>query len=633
MNSIHNNILTLVFILSTFHLYSQQDYFKTLERQFDSIENESSDKALLHARGMVDYSVKSKNNTYMVSSYVKLATAYENLAKSDSAVVFYDKALDISRTVDSDTLFAFSVIRMSQLNSIRGDQEKVVELIFEALQKIENNPNPKQKHELYYKLSEVHRELASFDKAKHYLQLIIEETELDHLLAAAYNSLGLIQYSNKDYYNGKANLLKSLELYKELKDNNNICKILINLGAMHYKLKKIEESKEYLIEASKLTKEFGYINLYSMVLINLSVIYHKEKDYEKELVYLKKAEELAKETGNYQALSTVANNMILVYALQSDIKKVRRYIVRYRNAIDSLYNFNRNQKIFEIEAKYETSKKELEIARQKELVLTQRTHIVIAIVLVMLLSMILYMYIQRLKSQKLLYTNQKELNEEKVSNLLDTHKLQKIKAYVDGQNEERERISKDLHDGIGGSLAAIKMRLNRIKNRLPSELEPIITSVDSTYNEIRSISHDLMPKNINHLYFTDLMKELVDFSTSKDIEYKYYIHPEKKLNSISESLQLTIYRIIQELITNINKHAQATEVSINIAIHEESNIVNMIVEDNGRGFNTKKNNSGVGLRSIKQRISDNNGLIKIDSNYGIGTVICVELPIRISKYS
>ncbi|PKV51124.1 signal transduction histidine kinase [Aquimarina sp. MAR_2010_214] len=628
MNYIHNRILALVFILSTSHLYSQQNYFKTLERQFDSIENESSDKALVHARKMINYSVKSKNSTYMVSSYVKLATAYENLAKSDSAVVFYDKALDISRTVDSDTLFAFSVIKMSQLNSVRGDQERVVELIFEALKQIENNPNPKQKHELYYKLSEVHRELGSFDKAKHYLQLIIEETKLDHLLAAAYNSLGLIQYSNKDYDIGKANLLKSLELYKKQEDNYNICSMLINLGAIHYQLDEYKNAKEYWIEARKTTKESGYMNLYSMVLANLSAIFHEEKNYEEELVYLKESEKLAKKTGNYQTLSTVANNMMFVYALQSDMKNVRRYVKRYRNAIDSLYKIEQNKKIFEIETRYETSKKELEIARQKELVLTQRTHIVIAVVLVILLSVILFMYIQRLKSQKFLYVNQKELNEEKVNNLLDTHKLQKIRAYVDGQNKERERISKDLHDGIGGNLAAIKMRLNRIKNRLPSELEPIIASVDSTYNEIRSISHDLMPKNINHLYFTDLMKELVGFSTSKDIEYKYYIHPEKKLNSISESLQLTIYRIIQELITNISKHAQATEVSINIAIHEESNIVNMIVEDNGRGFNTKKNNSGVGLRSIKQRISDNNGLIKIDSNYGIGTVICVELPIR-----
>lgn len=627
MNYIHNHILTLIFVLFVFHVYSQQNYFKTLEKQFDSIENLSSDKALLHARQMVNYSIESKNKTYLVSSYVKLANAYENLAKSDSAVVFYDKALNMSRSVDSDTLFAFTVIRMSQLNSVRGDQERVVELIFEALKKIENNPNPKQKYELYYKLSEVHRELGNFDKAKHYLQLIIEETKLDHLLAAAYNSLGLIQYSNKDYDRGKANLLKSMELYKKQKDNHNICKILINLGAMHYKLKEIEKSKEYLIEASKLTKQSGYINLYSMVLINLSVIYHKEKDYEKELVYLKKAEELAKETGNYQSLSVVANNMMFAYALKSDMKNVQRYAKRYRNAIDSLYKIEQNKKIFEIETKYETSKKELEIARQKELVLTQRTHIAIAVVLVLLLCIILFMYIQRLKSQKLLYVNQKELNEEKVSNLLDTHKLQKIKAYVDGQNKERERISKDLHDGIGGNLAVIKMRLNRIKNKLPLELEPIITSVDSTYNEIRSISHDLIPKNINHLYFTDLMKELIGFSTSKDIEYRYYIHPEKKLNNISESLQLTIYRVIQELITNINKHAQATEVCINITIHEETNTVNMIVEDNGSGFNTKKTNSGVGLRSIKQRISDNSGFIKIDSNYGIGTVVCVELPI------
>jgi signal transduction histidine kinase len=541
--------------------------------------------------------------------------------------VFYDKALDLSRTVESDTLFAFSVIRMSQLNSIRGDQKKVVELIFEALKKIENNTNPKQKHELYYKLSEVHRELGSFDKAEHYLQLIIEETKLDHLLAAAYNSLGLIQYSNKKYDKGKANLLKSLELYRKQEDNYNTCSMLINLGAIYYQLDEYEKAKEYLIEARKVTKASGYMNLYSMVLTNLSVIFHKEKDYEKELIYLKESETLAKKTGNYQTLSVIANNMMFVYALESDMKNVRRYAKRYRNAIDSLYKIEQNKKIFEIETKYETSKKELEIARQKELVFTQRIHTVVAIILVILLSVILFMYVQRLKSQKLLYTNQKELNEEKVRNLLDAHKLQKIKAYVDGQNKERERISKDLHDGIGGNLAAIKMRLNRVKNRLPSELEPIITSVDSAYNEIRSISHDLMPKNINHLYFTDLMKELVGFSTGKDIEYKYYIHPEKKLNGISESLQLTIYRIIQELITNINKHAQATEVSINIAVHEESNIVNMIVEDNGSGFNAKKNNSGVGLRSIKQRISNNNGLIKIDSNYGIGTVICIELPI------
>ncbi|MEW7291927.1 tetratricopeptide repeat-containing sensor histidine kinase [Aquimarina sp. 2304DJ70-9] len=628
MNYLLRSVITLFFLLFTFLFYGQQhDYFKSLERQFDSIENESSDKALQHARKMLKYSLKSKNSVYLVSSYVKLATAYEDLAKSDSAIVFYDKALDISRTVESDTLFAFSVIGMSQLNSIRGDQERMVNLIFEALQKVENNTDQKHKHKLYYKLSEIHRELGDFDEAEQYLKIIVEEAKSNDLLAAAYNSLGLLQYSNKNYEAGKANLLRSLDLYRKEKDNYNICSMLINLGALHYQLKEYEKAKEYFIEARNATKTSGYLNLYSMVLTNLSVIFHKEKDYEKELIYLKESEALAEKTGNYQTLSTVANNMMFAYALQSDMKNVRRYIRKYRNAIDSLYKIEQNKKIFEIEAKYETSKKEIEIARQKEVVLVQRLYIIVAVVLVVLLCVILFLYKQRLKSQKLLFSHQEELNEEKISNLLDTHKLQKIRAYLDGQNKERERVSKDLHDGIGGNLAAIRIRLEQMKSGSPSELKQIITNVDQTYDEIRSISHDLMPKNIHHLYFTDLVKEFIEFSAHKDVELKYYIHPEKELNEIPESLQLTIYRITQELITNINKHANATEISINMMIYEKSNRVNMIIEDNGRGFDIKKSNYGVGLKSIKQRISNNNGSIKIDSNFDTGTVVCVELPI------
>ncbi|WP_103068413.1 tetratricopeptide repeat-containing sensor histidine kinase [Aquimarina sediminis] len=626
MDCIHRFNIVLFFFLFTSSFYSQHSHFNNLERQFDSLENMSSDKALIHAREMVKYSLKNKNNTYLVSSYVKLATAYENLTKSDSAVVFYDKALDLSRTVDSDTLFAFSVIRMSQLNSIRGNQEKVVNLIFEALQQVENNPDQKHKHKLYYKLSEVHRELGAFDKAEHYLRVIIEEAESDDLLAAAYNSLGLLQYSNKNYKDGKANLLRSLKIYRLQKDNYNTCSMLINLGALHYQLKKYEKAKGYLIEAKSISKSSGYLNLYSMVLANLSVIFHKEKDYEKELVYLKESEELAKNTGNYQTLSTVANNMMFIYARQSDMKNVRKYARKYRNAIDSLYKTEQNKKIFEIETKYETSKKEFQIARQKETMFMQRVYIVIAVLLALLLGAILFLYRQRLKTQKLRFIHQEDLNEEKINNLLDAHKLQKIKASVDGQNKERERISKDLHDGIGGNLAAIKMRLERVKDRLPSELDCVITSINQTYDEIRSISHDLMPRNIHHLYFTDLVKDLIGFSVRKDVEVKCYIHPEKELNNIPESLQLTIYRIIQELITNINKHATATEISINITIYEKSNQVNMIIEDNGVGFDVKKSNLGVGLRSIKQRISNNNGSIKIDSNYGIGTIVCIELP-------
>ncbi|GAA4279232.1 sensor histidine kinase [Aquimarina mytili] len=603
--------------------------FKALETSFDSLENISSKKALVHAKKMLQYSIKQNNDIYKIKSYLKLGVAYENLAKSDSALYSYDNALDLSRSIDNDTLFGFSVVQMSQLNTSRGNQDKVVTLILEALKKINQEQNHNLTYELYFKLSEVYRELDNHSKAEHYLKIIINNSKENNILAAAYNSLGLIHYRNNDFEKAEYNLLRSLDIFKIVKDNYNSCNTLSNLGAIYYQTGDYKKTKQYWIEAKEIAKSSNYQNLLSGILSNLSVIATKEKNYDEKLEYLKEAEQIVEKTKNYLNRSNVANNLALAYAEKGDIKNFRIYAGRFVRAMDSFYNIERNKKILEIEAKYSLEKKEAEIAHQKEIVTQQKKQklliIMGSILLTILLGAIAFLYRQRLFNQQALLQKQEELNHQEIAKLLEEQKLETLKAQLNGQNKERERIAKDLHDSISGDLAAIKLQLSRLEEQT-TEVQLLADRLDQTYHEVRSISHDLVPKEININTFTGLIHQLIDFKTIDGTKINSEFFPREELDKLSEKNQVEIYRIVQELLTNINKHADANEVYVNLTQHE--NYINIMVEDNGQGFDTTKNKDGIGLRNIRSRLEGLKGELEITSSPGQGVIVNINIPME-----
>lgn len=194
-----------------------------------------------------------------------------------------------------------------------------------------------------------------------------------------------------------------------------------------------------------------------------------------------------------------------------------------------------------------------------------------------------------------------------------------LKAYVEGTEKERERIARELHDDIGSRLGSLK-RFIDLKDR-NVELE---NQIDIICRDVRTMSHQLAPPSMQVSGLRQLVQQLSE-ETSKQtgivIEAQYYDLPD----TLSGETVHHLFRIVQEGLNNIVKHAQATEVDLQFFAHENELV--LTIEDNGRGFDTSKHASGIGLQNMKVRTESLNGSIEISSQPGSGTSIMIRMPI------
>lgn len=250
-------------------------------------------------------------------------------------------------------------------------------------------------------------------------------------------------------------------------------------------------------------------------------------------------------------------------------------------------------------------------------------YIGIALVVSLLLIAFIYAYIQRSKSlrqQQNIYTLEieKERQNSKISNLT---------TMLDAQERERGRLARDLHDGLGGLLSGAKMNLSLLNDaHTPLSTENIthsISKLDLAVDELRRVAHNLMPDLLEKY---GIQEALTDYATrmsnsSLDIDVQF-LHYE---NNLSKSQQLLVYRIIQELVNNVIKHADAKSIIIQF-IESESHY-QIIVEDDGKGFDSKnKSNKSAGLHNIQSRIEFLKGKVSIDSQNNLGTSIDIQFP-------
>lgn len=265
--------------------------------------------------------------------------------------------------------------------------------------------------------------------------------------------------------------------------------------------------------------------------------------------------------------------------------------------------------------------------RNESLRKKNRTTLIISISILLIVTLIGVLIQKNTKRKQLLAEQEKELQVQKVGTLMKEQELASIDAMIEGQEKERQRIANDLHDDLGGMMATVKLHFNTLKDKPSPELyEKTDRLLDEAYQKVRTVAH---AKNSGVIAKEGLLKSVNDMAQKVSSTGKIAIDvvDHGLENRLENSLELTIFRIIQELITNVIKHAHATEATIHLTQHDNS--LNIMVEDNGTGFNSKQITSreGMGLSSIDKRIDHLHGSLEIDSEIGRGTNIIIDIPI------
>jgi len=293
---------------------------------------------------------------------------------------------------------------------------------------------------------------------------------------------------------------------------------------------------------------------------------------------------------------------------------------------------------FELESSLSISQNNMTIANMNEIHKTdilkseKQLILLIGIISLIVFAIIAFLVYRNTKRKQRIAEQEKELEIQKTTTLLKEQEITTINAMIEGQEKERLRLAGDLHDNLGGTLAAVKMHIGNLQANLNKSdnpqglLDKANTLISEAYKDVRSIAHErnsgVMAKE-GLLPAIEKLASKVSSSNGLSIEVQDFGLEDR----LSNHIEITIFRIVQELITNIIKHAQATEATISLTQHDSE--LNIMVEDNGKGFKVGKlqDKDGMGLGSIERRVKHLEGTMEVDSSIGKGTNIIIDIPL------
>lgn len=327
------------------------------------------------------------------------------------------------------------------------------------------------------------------------------------------------------------------------------------------------------------------------------------------------------------------------YDKQGAYKQAAEFYAIVNTLSDSIYHQTKTSELNFLEAKYQNQLKEKAIT---ELTLTNSLNkikilqrnkwlLIGGAIAGIVLLLLLFLYKNSKKNQLL---TQKD-NESKAQHILFLQQQQQVvsmQSMINGQETERTRIAKDLHDGLGGLFSTVKMHFSSLQyEREDLSQNPVFMKsyelVNTASEEVRRIAHNMMPEVLIKIGLIPAVQELCSsINAGRLLHTTLQVYGmEKRLNP---STEIMLYRIVQELLNNIIKHAHATEAILQF--NKDGNRLSVTVEDNGRGFNTaeQEDKAGIGLESVKSRVTYLNGQLSIDSQQEVGTTVMMDFLIN-----
>ncbi|WP_452222301.1 ATP-binding protein [Lacinutrix salivirga] len=350
----------------------------------------------------------------------------------------------------------------------------------------------------------------------------------------------------------------------------------------------------------------------------LADFYLKQKQNDSAFKYAQIAYEKSKQTN---ANISLLNALILKSKIKGG-EPAKKYLLEHIALNDSLVLKERAIRNKFARIAFETE----EIKEENREISKQRLWFM-AISIALLLTLILLYIIknQREKNKELQFVQQQQKSNEEIYNLM----LSQQDKIEEGRVQEKRRISEELHDGILGRLFGTRLSLDSLNFITTAEAAETrgdyIEELKKIEEDIRKVSHDLNTDFVSGSSYVDIVKTLID-TQSKAYKFKYKFKHDDAIHweDVANKTKIHIYRIIQESLQNIYKHAQATQVIISFKL--KNNVICLLLADNGIGYDTDKSKKGIGLKNINSRVKEINGTLVIKSVKNKGTVINIEVP-------
>ncbi len=626
-----------------------------------------NNKALIDSLEKIALTQKDSD---LVKTYNELTWQYRGVSAT-KAIEYGNKALDEGKKINFNKGIAQAYNDLGILYYDKQEYSKALDYYKQSMQIRSKNGDKKGVAALYNKIGIIYQATGEYLKALENQQKalnLFEEVKYDIGISYSLNNIAVLNYNIGNDEEALKYNFKSIEIKQKIGDNYGLAGSYVNVANIYFKRKNYKEAISYNLHALEICRQTGDKEYLSSTLNNLSSAYVGINDLQNALKTVEESYQIRKELDDKKSMISCLVNMSSIYLKQNknqiafqklnealklsthrnvlpelpslygmltmyyekkgDLQKALEYQKLQYIYRDSLVNEDLNSKITEMNTKYETEKKQKEIEKNqlelnvKELELNkqknQRNLLLISIIVLGIFS---YLFYSRYKfKQKVLFNNEMMHQQELRS-----------KAIIEAEENERIRIARELHDGIGQQLSAVKLNLSSLESSLDFKKEEqkimmknALDIIDDSVKEVRNVSHNMMPNALLKSGLAIAVREFLNRINNTKLKIELEIHGlNERLESTTETI---LFRVLQELVNNIIKHAQANNVHIQIIRHD--NELTIMIEDNGVGFDSAKIKSdGIGLKNIQSRIEYLHGSVNFDSQIGKGTTVTIEVPI------
>jgi signal transduction histidine kinase len=569
----------------------QNPNFKNINKLIENGQNYEAIKTLKL------FEQKKIKKDKLARTYFYLGLAYGNENKNDTCYSYLTKSKKLYTEIDSiPSAMEVNLELAYALSAFNYDSKKIKEIYREYISYAEGTKNSNLITKGYHKM-------ASY--------LIVDEPKL----------------AQKYFF-------KALKTNKKTKDEKAYRDIIFSLAGLYCSKLDLEDSALYYYDKALVISTKNKVDYEICVILkNKAHIYNSRKDYYKAIALLKEAQKLpikqyVKNINSYIHLDLATN-----YASIGNYSKAYTELSAYNdtNEIDAFSE--QNKRIQDLQTKYDTKNKELENLSLKTKSKNTLLLVYLFIGLLVIVSFIGYLRINFLHKMKKIAEQEKQIEAQKLTNLLKEQELKEIDKLLEGQEKERIKIANDLHDNLGSMMATLKLNFQNLKRHnlnTPEEdavlFEKTDALLDEAYQKIRGLAHT---KNAGVIANEGLLPAILNMSKKATVPGRLTIEvvPFGLDERIDSTIEVNIFRMIQEILTNAIKHAEATVITIHLTQHHDS--LNIIIEDNGKGFVPKKidTKEGMGLPNIEKKVEHMGGTFTIDSSLGKGTSILIDLPL------
>jgi len=628
-------LLNISILLFTLHSFSQQKVIDSLQKLltnnisqeqriiihlklYEQSKNNNSDTSFNHLQSAEKLIGRKTNDTIKVKVLILQADYYLYQPEYDSVFYFVNKGLSLTKNKMPKKLIDLYTIKGLAYH-YKGNYNKAIEAHLEAAKIGDSIKFNAGKAKIFNNIGIAYIEMQNWVKAEEYMNKslkICRALDIKRGMVYLLGNLGII-YKNQFKYD------KAIEMYLEsnligetINDQRAISRNYDNLGSLYEEQENYNEALKYYQKSLKTSKELEDKQTIAVSLHNIGSVYTKQRNFDAARSSFEQSLSIANAIGSLNNIKETHYGLAEMYETQGKYQQSIIERKNYEKWKDSIINTEHLSAISELEVKYKTEIKDKEII-QKQLKLDRKQKLNVFLtslsITLLITSIVLWFgFTQR----------QKRKNQE-ILTLKREHQIKTLESLIEGEEKERLRIAKELHDGVNGDLSALKYKLISLSDTNNKVINEAIKMLDRSCEQVRAISHNLIPPSLEDF---ELVEALENYCHKMNDIHKVLLtfqHLGNKF-ALPKKEEINIFRIIQELVSNSIKHADASEINVQLSNRNKS--LQVTVDDNGKGFDRNKldTHDGIGMSNIQSRVDYLNANVDFSSGPR-GTSFIIEI--------